>query len=132
VPPPDAAVKLAWLAQHINTFPGSGIIYALTLRWTVRIAQWLQERGINVLAYSANSPTEGLQEKEQKLLSNQVKALVATPALGMGFDKPDVGFVIHFHQPVSVVLYYQQVGPAGRSIHEAFGITPDVDTALRL
>lgn len=81
VPLHDDAAKLAWLAQHINTFPGSGIIYALTIRWTDRITRWLQERGINALAYSSELSNEERQEREQMLLNNQVKALVATTAL---------------------------------------------------
>lgn len=122
VPLHDDAAKLAWLATHISNFPGSGIIYALTIRWTNRIALWLQERGIGALEYHSDLSNEERQDREQRLLNNEVKALVATTALGMGFDKPDLGFVVHFHQPASVVLYYQQVGRAGRSISEAFGV----------
>ena len=59
---------------------------------------------------------------EQKLLDNQIKVLVATPALGMGFDKPDIGFVIHFQRPGSVIHYYQQVGRAGRGLDHAYGV----------
>jgi ATP-dependent DNA helicase RecQ len=122
VPLADDACKLAWLAQYLPKFHGSGIIYALTIRWTERIADWLQSRGINAVAYSADLPHEERLERESLLLRNEIKALVATTALGMGFDKPDVGFVVHFHQPGSVVHYYQQVGRAGRCLPRAYGI----------
>ncbi len=118
----DDTAKLAWLAYHLPKLPGSGIIYALTIRWTERIAQWLQSKGVNAVAYSGELSNEGRQEKESQLLNNEIKVLVATNALGMGYDKPDLGFVVHFHQPGSVVLYYQQVGRAGRSISRAYGV----------
>lgn len=122
VPLSHDAMKLAWLSHYLPHLPGSGIVYALTVRWTERIARWLQRRGIAAVAYSAELAHEKREEIEQQLLNNQVKALVATTALGMGFDKPDLGFVVHFHQPGSVVHYYQQVGRAGRGISQAYGI----------
>jgi len=122
VPLGNDAEKLAWLAHYLPKLSGSGIIYALTVRWTERIARWLQGRGIAAASYSADLLDEERQRREQQLLNNQIKALVATTALGMGFDKPDLGFVIHFHQPGSVVHYYQQVGRAGRAISQAYGI----------
>lgn len=122
VPLADDAAKLAWLAHHLPKLPGSGIVYALTIRWTERIARWLQARGINAVAYSADLSDEDRRQREGRLLRNEIKALVATTALGMGYDKPDLGFVVHFHQPASVVHYYQQVGRAGRSISQAYGI----------
>lgn len=122
VPLPHDAAKLAWLAHYLPKLPGSGVVYALTIRWTERIARWLQSQGISAWCYSADLPDNCRQEREDQLLHNQVKALVATTALGMGYDKPDLGFVVHFHQPASVVHYYQQVGRAGRSISRAYGI----------
>lgn len=119
---PDDAAKLAWLAHHLPQLPGSGIVYTLTIRWTERIAQWLQSRGINAVAYSADLSDQDRRERETQLLRNEIKVLAATTALGMGYDKPDLGFVVHFHQPPSVVHYYQQVGRAGRSISRAYGI----------
>lgn len=118
----DDAAKLAWLAHYLPRLPGSGIVYALTIRWTERIAGWLQGRGIDAVAYSAELSDEDRQQREGRLLRNEVKALVATTALGMGYDKPDLGFVVHFHQPASVVHYYQQVGRAGRAVDRAYGI----------
>lgn len=111
--------RLAWLATHLPRLPGSGIIYTLTIADAERVARWLQHRGIEAYAYHADLDTPQREELEQKLLHNEVKALVATVALGMGFDKPDLGFVVHFQRPASVVHYYQQIGRAGRGIDEA-------------
>lgn len=115
------AERLAWLADLVPTLPGTGIIYALTIRDAVQIADWLGSRGINVVAYTSKS--EDLRpELEQALLENRVKALVATIALGMGYDKPDLVFVIHYQMPGSVIAYYQQVGRAGRALKAAYGV----------
>lgn len=126
VPLPDDAAKLAWLLHYIPRLRcksgKSGIVYALTIRWTERIATWLQGRGIRAEAYHAELPNELRQEREGRLLQNEIDVLIATTALGMGYDKPDLGFVVHFHQPGSVVHYYQQVGRAGRSISDAYGV----------
>jgi len=94
----------------------------LTVRDSENVTAWLQQHGINARAYSARRTDEERQELEDMLLRNQVKVLVATVALGMGFDKPDLSFVIHFQRPGSVVHYYQQVGRAGRSINNAYGV----------
>ncbi len=117
---PSPAARLAWMAENIPSMPGSGIVYTLTKRDADRVAAWLRKNEINALAYySGVEDREGLEEL---LLSNKVKALVSTVALGMGFDKPDLGFVIHYQRPGSVVHYYQQVGRAGRALDEAYGI----------
>jgi ATP-dependent DNA helicase RecQ len=117
---PEKAARMAWLAHHVPRMPGSGIIYTLTKKDAENLAGWLQFCGINVLPYHARS--EDRERLEELLLRNEVKALVATVALGMGFDKPDVGFVIHFQRPASVVHYYQQVGRAGRAVEKAHGV----------
>ncbi len=121
---PDDAAKLAWLAHYLPSLKRkcgkSGIVYALTIRWTERIADWLRGHGINAEAYHSQLPDR--VEREERLLRNEIDALIATTALGMGYDKPDLGFVIHFHQPASVVHYYQQVGRAGRCIPDAYGV----------
>ena len=118
----DQSERLAWLAQFVPKLPGSGIIYCLTIPDTHRVASWLRQNGITAREY--NSELEGAEklEAERLLLNNECKALVATVALGMGFDKPDLGFVIHFQRPGSVIAYYQQVGRAGRAVDEAYGI----------
>jgi ATP-dependent DNA helicase RecQ len=115
------AGRLAWLAEQIPAMPGSGIVYALTVRDAVHVAEWLTLRGVHAVAYTGTSG-DNRPELEQALLDNRVKALVATTALGMGFDKPDLGFVIHYQTPGSVVAYYQQVGRAGRALDAAYGI----------
>ncbi len=126
---PDSSTRLGWLADHIRGLPGSGIVYTLTVRDAERVSRWLNEQGISAAAYySGAGDALGLDSNayrqllEQRLLANDLKCLVATTALGMGFDKPDLGFVIHYQMPASVVHYYQQVGRAGRAIPEAFGI----------
>jgi len=120
---PSKAERMAWLARYVPKLPRSGIIYTLTVRDAERLASWLQSQGITADAYHGRK-REGVSraELEQALLDNDLKVLVATTALGMGFDKPDLGFVIHFQRPGSVVHYYQQVGRAGRAIDQAYGI----------
>ncbi|MFZ1025630.1 MAG: RecQ family ATP-dependent DNA helicase [Limnoraphis robusta] len=115
------AERLAWLVENLPNLPGSGIIYALTVKDTERIADWLQQNGIHAKPYHADVQ-ENREMLEDQLLNNQLKALVATTALGMGFDKPDLGFVIHYQRPGSVIHYYQQVGRAGRAVQSAYGI----------
>ncbi|MDY7003382.1 MAG: RecQ family ATP-dependent DNA helicase [Cyanobacteriota bacterium] len=119
---PSAPSRLAWLAEYLPNIPGSGIIYTLTIRDAEIVSNWLKYQGINVAAYHSKKDTAEREELEEELLNNKVKALVATVALGMGFDKPDLGFVIHYQRPGSVVHYYQQVGRAGRAIERAYGI----------
>jgi len=118
---PSQAERMAWLATHLPNVQGSGIIYTLTVRNAVEVAGWLQSRGINAQAYSSETGDRRV-ELENALLGNRVKALVATTALGMGFDKPDLAFVIHYQSPGSVVAYYQQVGRAGRQLAAAHGV----------
>ena len=116
---PDSGHRLAWLADHLDSLPRSGIIYTLTVGDAERTAEFLRSQGHEVRAYSGQ--TEGAERDiaESYLLANNVKALVATSALGMGFDKPDVGFVVHLGAPPSPIAYYQQVGRAGRAIDTA-------------
>jgi ATP-dependent DNA helicase RecQ len=116
---PSAADRMAWLAAVIPTLPGSGIVYALTIADTHRVAGFLRSRGIQAEAYSGETAAEERPPLEEALLANELKALVATSALGMGFDKPDLGFVIHYQSPGSPIAYYQQVGRAGRALEHA-------------
>jgi ATP-dependent DNA helicase RecQ len=114
--------RLAWLAQYVNELEGTGIIYAKTTRDSEMVADFLQIKGVDAKAYHSKLETDEKQKLEVALINNQMKALVATSALGMGFDKPDISFVIHFQAPGNVVEYYQQVGRAGRGIDNALGI----------
>lgn len=126
---PDQATRLAWLAHYLPRLPCSGIIYTLTTKDAERVSQWLHQCGIAAEAYhagiaatdDADTNTRRVQ-LENALLNGSLKALVATTALGMGFDKPDLGFVIHYQAPSSIIAYYQQVGRAGRAIDKAYGI----------
>ncbi|CAN5326527.1 RecQ family ATP-dependent DNA helicase [soil metagenome] len=116
---PDAKARLAWLLTHLGELPGSGIIYTLTVSAAEDTARLLRDAGHDVRAYTGQTDPAEREESEQKLKSNQVKALIATSALGMGFDKPDLGFVLHLGAPSSPVAYYQQVGRAGRATDNA-------------
>ena len=118
---PSQAERLAWLADQLPKLPGSGIVYTLTVRDAEQVAAWLKSCGVRVEAYTGQT-VESRPELEQALLDNSVKGLVATTALGMGFDKPDLAFVIHYQTPGSVVAYYQQVGRAGRALDAAYGV----------
>ena len=118
---PTQAVRLAWLAEQLPALPGHGIIYTLTVRDAEQVSEWLRSRGLDVAAYTGETG-EQRPNLEDALLQNRVKALVATTALGMGFDKPDLAFVIHYQTPGSAVAYYQQVGRAGRALDAAYGV----------
>ncbi len=118
---PGQAERLAWLAEQVPELPGSGIIYTLTIRDANLVAAWLKSCKIVVEVYTSETGGHRM-ELEQALLNNEVKALVATVALGMGFDKPDLAFVIHYQAPGSAVAYYQQAGRAGRAIDHAYGV----------
>jgi ATP-dependent DNA helicase RecQ len=116
---PAAQQCLAWLAEHLGELAGSGIIYTLTVAAAHETASFLRERGHDVLAYTGQDDHSQRTAAEDSLLANQVKALVATSALGMGFDKPDLGFIVHLGAPPSPVAYYQQIGRAGRATDRA-------------
>jgi ATP-dependent DNA helicase RecQ len=116
---PGQADRLAWLATHLPEMPGSGIVYTLTKRDADMVADWLNGHGVAAEAYSGDSATDRRIAVEDRLLRNDLKAVVATSALGMGYDKPDLGFVVHYQAPGSVIAYYQQVGRAGRGIERA-------------
>ena len=116
---PDSKTRLGWLLSHLDDLPGSGIIYTLTVSAAENTARLLREAGHDVRAYTGQTATEEREESEGLLKRNEVKALVATSALGMGFDKPDLGFVLHLGAPSSPVAYYQQVGRAGRATENA-------------
>ncbi|MDK1475960.1 DEAD/DEAH box helicase [Streptomyces sp. 549] len=116
---PDAAHRLAWLGERLGDLPGSGIIYTLTVAAAEEVAAFLRQRGHPVASYTGKTENVDRVQAEEDLLANRVKALVATSALGMGFDKPDLGFVVHLGSPSSPIAYYQQVGRAGRGVDHA-------------
>jgi ATP-dependent DNA helicase RecQ len=116
---PTAAHRLGWLADHLADLPGSGIIYTLTVAAAAETAAFLRSRSFDVASYTGQTEDAERQAAEADLIANRVKALVATSALGMGFDKPDLGFVVHLGAPPSPIAYYQQVGRAGRAVAHA-------------
>ncbi len=125
----DQSSRLAWLSENIQKMSGSGIIYTLTKRDAEKVKNWLIECDIDAAYYYSGATNENFEDTheyrqfvEDALYNNELKVLVATTALGMGYDKPDLGFVIHYQAPSSIISYYQQVGRAGRSIDKAYGI----------
>lgn len=126
---PDQAARLAWILEHINNIEGTGIIYTSTTRDADMLAEWLTINNISAASYYGSVKHVDFEDSnsyrqylENQLMGNHIKALVATSALGMGYDKPDLGFVIHYQLPGSIVAYYQQVGRAGRGLDSARGI----------
>ncbi|WP_130841568.1 RecQ family ATP-dependent DNA helicase [Corynebacterium neomassiliense] len=111
--------RVGWLISHLNDFTGSGIIYCLTVSAAEDTARALRDAGHDVAPYTGRTDAEDRASLEEALRDNRIRALVATSALGMGFDKPDLGFVVHLGAPSSAVAYYQQVGRAGRATDSA-------------
>jgi ATP-dependent DNA helicase RecQ len=114
--------KFAWLLQTVPKLKGTGLIYCLTVRDCKIVAMWLQAHGINARAYWGSQDDAEREKLEDDFFFNRIKVLVATTALGMGYDKPDIAFVIHYQRPGSLIAYYQQIGRAGRSIPEAYAV----------
>jgi ATP-dependent DNA helicase RecQ len=116
---PRPAERLAWLAENLPRMNGSGIVYTLTKRDAEQVAAFLSARGISAVPYSGEHETDDRIATEDRLLRNEIKAVVATSALGMGYDKSDLTFVVHYQAPGSVISYYQQIGRAGRGVEHA-------------
>lgn len=129
---PRSAHRLAWLAEHLDELPGSGIIYTLTIGAAEQATSYLRARGHAVAVYSSEVENDERRAAEIDLIDNKLKALVATSALGMGFDKSDLGFVVHLGAPPSPISYYQQIGRAGRAIDQAFVVLLPSDQDLRI
>jgi ATP-dependent DNA helicase RecQ len=130
VPQLTVLERYAWVAEALRSLPGSGIVYVLTVAETERVTGFLREQGLDVTAYSGQ--TQNREELEDRLRDNQVKALVATSALGMGYDKPDLAFCIHLGSPGSPVAYYQQVGRAGRALDDALAVLVPAEADERI
>jgi ATP-dependent DNA helicase RecQ len=122
VPGLSALQRYAWVAAALDRLPGSGIVYVLTVADTVRLAEFLTTRGHAVAAYSGQLETDERERIEDQLRRNEIKAVVSTSALGMGYDKPDLAFCLHVGSPASPVAYYQQVGRAGRALDSAVAV----------
>jgi ATP-dependent DNA helicase RecQ len=132
IPGLSALQRYAWISQALGQLPGSGIVYTLTVAEAGRIAAFLSERGHQVAAYTGQLDTDARLRIEEQLRRNVLKAVVATSALGMGFDKPDVAFVLNVGSPSSPVAYYQQIGRAGRSLETAVAVLLPAETDDRV
>jgi ATP-dependent DNA helicase RecQ len=116
------ASRLAWLAENLDELPSAGIVYCLTTDEVEMVAKWLTQQGFTVKPYHGGMDGDRREGLEAQLLANDVDALVATNALGMGFNKPDLGWVVHFQRPPNLIRYYQEIGRAGRGLDEAYAI----------
>ena len=117
--------RLAWLAENIEKMPGSGVVYCLTKADCDLVTDWLNENNIKSEKYYSDGSKISKEYKAiilDKFQKNEIKVLVATVAFGMGYDKPDIGFVIHFQRPANIVSYYQQIGRAGRGVELAYAV----------
>jgi len=132
VPGLDPLQRYAWVDAALRDINGSGIIYVPTVSETTRLSDFLREQGHNVAAYSGQLEAGDRERIEDELRDNKLKAVVATSALGMGYDKPDLGFCFHVGSPDSPVAYYQQVGRAGRAIDRAEAVLLPAETDSRL
>jgi ATP-dependent DNA helicase RecQ len=122
IPGLDGLARFAWVDEALPQLPGSGIVYSLTKDQAQSLAAYLHSRGHRVAAYTGDTDPADRARIEDQLRANELKAVVATSALGMGYDKPDLGFCVHVGSPDSPVAYYQQVGRAGRALPEAAGV----------
>jgi ATP-dependent DNA helicase RecQ len=132
VPGLTAVQRYAWVAAALDRLPGSGIVYVLTVADTHRLAEFLTARGHTVAAYSGQLETDERERIEDRLRRNDIKAVVSTSALGMGYDKPDLAFCLHVGSPASPVAYYQQVGRAGRALESAVAVLLPAETDDRV
>ena len=132
VPGLSALQRYAWVAAALDRLAGSGIVYVLTVADTVRLADFLTSRGHAVAAYSGQLDTAERERIEDQLQRNEIKAVVSTSALGMGYDKPDLAFCLHVGSPASPVAYYQQVGRAGRALDTAVAVLLPAETDDRV
>lgn len=114
--------KLAWVGKHVNELPGTGVIYCLTIRDCEMVAKWLNAKGIKAEVFHGQKEQSEKDATIDRFMKNDMKVMVATVAFGMGYDKGDIGFVIHFQKPGNLVSYYQEIGRAGRNIPKAYAI----------
>jgi ATP-dependent DNA helicase RecQ len=116
------AKRLAWLAENVPDFPSSGIVYCLTTDEVETVAEWMTDQGLDFEPYHGGMNGDRREELENRLMENDVDGLAATNALGMGFNKPDLGWVVHFQRPPNLIRYYQEIGRAGRGLDQAYAV----------
>ncbi len=114
------AKRYAWLLENLSKLPGTGIIYCLTRRDCEDLSAFLNHNGINTMPYYSGNDETINTEAIEKFHDNRIKAIIATVKLGMGYDKGDIAFVIHYQTPANIVSYYQQIGRAGRNLSDAY------------
>jgi ATP-dependent DNA helicase RecQ len=102
------------LVRLLNAIDGTGIVYAATVKNVEQLSEWLQHRGVAVERYHGQLSAKGRKENQNRFMAGDLKAMVATNAFGLGIDKPDTRFVIHYNLPGSLESYYQESGCAGR------------------
>jgi ATP-dependent DNA helicase RecQ len=106
--------KEAVLLQLVESIEGSGIIYTATVKHVEEVTGFLQGEGLDVLEYHGRLNAKRRKEFQDRFMAGELKAMVATNAFGMGIDKADIRFVIHYDVPGSLESYYQEAGRAGR------------------
>ncbi|HWS55949.1 MAG TPA: RecQ family ATP-dependent DNA helicase, partial [Pyrinomonadaceae bacterium] len=107
--------KFAHIKRLTDTYAGqSGIVYTSTRKSVEQLTQKLRGARLSVVGYHAGMPDEERVRAQEEFMSGRAQMIVATNAFGMGIDKPDIRFVVHFHLPGSIEAYYQEIGRAGR------------------
>ncbi len=116
----DKVSRYAWILENVPKFTGSGIIYCLTRADCEHLSDFLRQNGIDAEAYYSRMGKEDEnRETLERFYNDEIKVLVATVKLGMGYDKGNIAFIIHYQSPANIVSYYQQIGRAGRNIPRA-------------
>jgi len=108
--------KLDDIAVLTKKLKGSGIIYCTTRRQTKNLYQLLKNKGISATFYNAGLDKDVRKERQEAWMNNKVRVMISTNAFGMGIDKPDVRFVLHYDTPDNIESYFQEAGRAGRDL----------------
>jgi ATP-dependent DNA helicase RecQ len=111
---PRAGQKREFLGDFLQREPGVGIVYVATVKKAVELHDWMARQGIAAGIYHGKLNAREREEQQRRFMANELKVMVATNAFGLGIDKPDLRFVVHYNFPDSVESYYQEAGRAGR------------------